>query len=217
MRKFAIIFTVFTIVLSGCGKINPYIAHVSELRQEIYQGTAEEINITATYGFCESPYINDGKTGNVIYGLTFVMHAFPDEVRRVLNFRKGDREYSAAFILDEITSEYKATVEIKADMGKEFSATLNTGDSTVPVLFKSIVPAKCISYDDALQVLEEKQSALLNSYIKDGVFQAEIYMRVFVKDDKPYWYIGIAAGNDRLKALLIDGVSGNLLAVRDII
>ena len=41
-------------------------------------------------------------------------------------------------------------------------------------------------------------------------------MRIFVKNDSPYWYVGIASGNGKLKALLIDGASGELLAAREI-
>ena len=217
MRKIIVLLLILTCTFAGCKKTDPYLNYVSELRQEIYKGYAENIEITAAYGFCETPYLNDGKTGNLVYGLTFKLHIVPDETKRVIKFTKGDREYAAPFSLDEITSEYRATVEIKADMGKEFAAALILGDTTVPVVFKSIVPDNCITYETALTTLKNKQSTLLNSYIKDGTFSAEIYMRIFVKDGAPYWYIGIAAGNDRLKALLIDGISGELLAVRDII
>lgn len=217
MRKFIVLILGFTVIFSGCGKTNPYLNYVSELRQEIYQGFAEETEITAVYGFCESPYLNDGKTGKIIHGFIFKLKILPDETKRVLKLTKGDTEYSAAFTLDSLTGEYKATMEINENLGKEFTAALILGDKTVPVIFKSIVPDNCISYGDALKVLENKQGALLNSYVKDETFSAEIYMRVFVKDGAPYWYIGIAAGNDRLKALLIDGISGELLAVRDVI
>lgn len=216
MRKFTVLLLCFTCILSGCGKTDPYLNCVSELRQEIYQGIADGVEITAVYGFCETPYLNDGRTGDLIYGLTFKLHTVPDETKRVITFTKDGREYSATFYPDDITCEYKAKAEIKADMGKEFAAALICGDKTVPVVFKSTVPDNCISYLTALKTLENKQGALLDSYVKDGKFSAEIYMRIFIKNGAPYWYIGIANGNDRLKALLIDGVSGDLLAVRDI-
>ena len=41
-------------------------------------------------------------------------------------------------------------------------------------------------------------------------------VKVIVKDDKPYWYVGIASGGGNLKALLIDGFSGEVLAIREI-
>ena len=37
-----------------------------------------------------------------------------------------------------------------------------------------------------------------------------------VKEKKPYYYVGFASGNDKLKALLIDGLTGKTLAIREI-
>ena len=41
-------------------------------------------------------------------------------------------------------------------------------------------------------------------------------MRVIVKDQLPYWYVGFASGNEQLKALLVDGINGEVLAIREI-
>jgi hypothetical protein len=41
-------------------------------------------------------------------------------------------------------------------------------------------------------------------------------MRVLVKDNHAYWYIGLCDTEGKLKALLIDGFDGKVLAVRDI-
>ena len=51
---------------------------------------------------------------------------------------------------------------------------------------------------------------------QDGNFNAELYMRVIVKDQLPYWYVGFASGNEQLKALLVDGINGEVLAIREI-
>ena len=42
-------------------------------------------------------------------------------------------------------------------------------------------------------------------------------MRIIVKDGKAYWYAGLSDGKDFLKALLIDGVSGEILATRTVL
>ena len=82
---------------------------------------------------------------------------------------------------------------------------------------KSVVPTNTISYEKALDNLYNNQSHLINAYTdKDGNFNAEIYMRVVVKNDKSFWYIGIANGNNNLKALLIDAVTGEVKAIREI-
>ena len=80
---------------------------------------------------------------------------------------------------------------------------------------KSTLPKGTISYKKALEYLQKNQSELVKSYYDDGEFKAEICMRVLVKDNHPYWYIGLT-NSTNTKALLIDGFSGEVLAIRDI-
>ena len=41
-------------------------------------------------------------------------------------------------------------------------------------------------------------------------------MRIIVKKEKPYWYIGLINQDGTTKALLVDGFSGEVLAIRKI-
>ena len=72
-------------------------------------------------------------------------------------------------------------------------------------------------FGKALDFLYSDQQNLIKAFCDEkGAFNAEIYARIIVKNDKPFWYIGIASGNNNLKALLIDGFSGKTLAIREI-
>ena len=218
MKKIIISFLVlcFFIAFSGCKKENAYLAYISYLKQDVYAGAANDITVTAYYGFREEPFINDGKVGEKVYGYTFKLDIIPDDVRRAVELKTDDETYSAVFTPDEVTSEYKAFIEIKNHFEKEFTVTYICGSEKTPVTLCSVLPENCISYERALDLLTEKQSSLLSAYKSDNGFNAEIYVRIFIKNDSPYWYVGIASGNGKLKALLIDGVSGELLAVREI-
>ena len=50
----------------------------------------------------------------------------------------------------------------------------------------------------------------------NGAFGAEITLRVFVNNEKPYWYVGLVRGEHKVVALLIDGVTGDVLAIREL-
>ena len=220
MRKsffcfFTVVLCLFSL-LCGCEKPAPYAENVSELRENIFSGAADDIAISEFYGFKETPYVNDGKVGAKVYALTFKLNIAPDEIKRSVKLQKDDRVYSADFATDAITSEYKAVMEIRLENIKEFSVDYICGSENQSIVFKSVLPENCLSYTQALQALYDKQRPLLDSFSADGKLNAELYMRIFVRKEKPYWYVGIASGNDRLKALLIDGTSGNLLAARDI-
>ena len=94
---------------------------------------------------------------------------------------------------------------------------ISSAGVTETVTMTSIIPDKTISYSTALNHLVQKQQSLVAHYTTDdGVFTAEIYARILVNDGAPYWYIGIASGNNNLKALLVDGITGEILAIREI-
>lgn len=200
---------------AGCRENNIYIEKISDLRQDIYTGNADDLTITAHYGFKESPFIADGKASDKVYGYTFTLHIIPDEIKRSVEFSDENKKYSAVFELDDLTSEYKAFIETQKHFHRQFTITLICGTDIQEVMLTSLVPDNCIEYQKALGILTEKQKPLFDAYTIGGEFNAEIYMRIFVKDLKPYWYVAIAS-NDKLKAMLIDGFNGELLAVKDI-
>ena len=81
---------------------------------------------------------------------------------------------------------------------------------------KSTLPKNTISYTKALTCLQKSQAELLKTYYdSNGNFNAEITLRVLVKDSHPYWYVGLSNANGT-KALLLDGLTGKVLAVKDI-
>lgn len=219
MRKFTvcILTACFALALCGCEKENPYLGYVSDLKTDVYVGNTDGVTVTAFYGFRENPFENDGKVGEKIYGYTFKLDIVPDDVRREIEFDNGKDLCRAAFTVDEITGEYKAFAETRNYFSKEFPVKLVCGSEKTDLLLVSELPDNCLTYEKALDVLSESQKPLLDAYKENGIFNAEIYMRIFIKNQKPYWYFGIASGNKRLKALLIDGVTGELLALREII
>ena len=69
-----------------------------------------------------------------------------------------------------------------------------------------------------MEILSSEQGALIETYKNEnGEFSGEISERIIVKNEKPYWYVGLLNGKGGTKALLIDGLNGEILAVREII
>ena len=83
---------------------------------------------------------------------------------------------------------------------------------------KSILPENTLTVSQALQSLSEKQNQLIGNYTdENGTFNGEIHARILVKNDHPYWYVGLVNKDKNLKALLIDGINGEVLAIREIL
>lgn len=213
-----LVLSVFAVFFVGCKNENPLYEHVSELRCCIFEGTSENFHLKSCYGFRETPYNNDGAIGSKVWSLVFKLENKETEnATYLLNFSFNDVDYELNFKLNPVTHSVTASVEIENFDCKDFSVTVSSGSLSETVIMKNTVPEKTMDYKGALDQLYTNQKELVNAYTdKDGNFNAEIYARIVVKNQKPYWYVGFASGNGNLKALLIDGFSGETLAIREI-
>ncbi len=203
-------------LLFACEKPNPIAESVSELRSEIYVGESESYELKAFYGYRETPYEQDGVKNKTVYNLKIkLLNKALEPATYTLRLNYGETEYKQDFSADKITGNLEVNFQIDNFNVKEFEAYVACAEQTQKVAMKSIVSEKCITYLQALDYLVKAQPDLIAHYTLDDKFCAEIYMRVTVKDEKPYWFVGIASDNG-LKAFLIDGLSGELLAIRSV-
>jgi hypothetical protein len=221
MKKITFIFcSLICLVLFfiGCKNQNFLQQHVSELRSDVFYGQSENFSVKAGYGFKETPYHNDGVARSRQNLLTFkLLNKETEDTTYSLTLNFSEMDYKTTFKLSPITHTLTATLEIDAFNLKEFSVTISNASHTETVTLVSQLPENTIDYVRALDYLQKNQTELIKRYTdSNGNFQAEIYARVLVKDNKSYWYIGIASGNENLKALLIDGITGEVLAIREI-
>lgn len=202
----------------GCKTQNPLLSSVSELRSDLFLGSNENFTIKGQYGFKETPYLNDGKANTKVYLLTFkLVDKEIEDITYSISLDYNSFTYSADFRLNPITHKVIAEIEVENFNLKEFTVKLCYGGIVEEIVMKSIVPLDTISYEKALISLYSNQVQLINTYTdQNGNFNAEIYIRIVVKEQKSYWYIGIASGDNNLKALLIDGKTAEVLAIRDI-
>ena len=213
------VFIFCTLVIPfGCTRINPLEKHVSELRQDVFIGQSENFSVKAHYGFKETPFNNDGKARERIYYLTFrLLNLADSSVTYTLTMQYNGQTFNSTFKLDPVSHSLNCAIEMEDFNQKNFNVTLSNGSYSEVLSLSSTLPNGTITYLEALDKLRAEQTQLLKAYEdEDGNFNAEIYVRVIVKDSKPYWYVGIASGNNSLKALLIDGLSGEVLAIREI-
>ncbi len=219
MKKFAFILS-FLFCLSflfGCNGKPTLIENLSELRTDVFYGESENYKLKASYGFKESPFINDGKVGKTEYALEFRLLEKTDDASYSISFPLNGSMVSANFSPNPVSHVLCARVQTEGFKEKEFSVTISCGGNQETIVLKSLLPQNTITFDKALSSLYNGQKDFIDTlYDQNGNFNAEIYLRVLVKDQKPYWYVGLARGNNDLKALLIDGLDGKILAIREI-
>ena len=224
MKRFFLILTclIFSfLTLGGCdcnGEEQGLSVYVSQLRYQLYEGKSQNYTLFAEYGYTESPYLADGKIGEKIYVLKFRLpDKQTDQVTYSICLEFNGKTYNQNFALSPNRHALTCEMQIDAFDKKEFTVTIGTDADKESLTLKSVVPNNVLDYKGALKALQKHQAELLNTYRdSEGVFCAEIYARIIVKEDKAYWYIGIASERGSIKALLIDAQNGEVLAIRDV-
>ena len=208
-------FPVLTIL--GCKKEEPLLYYISELRQDIFEGKSDDFLLKAHYGFKEEVHLLDNKRENTKYMLTIILDQIPISyyTEYTLNFNYHDIQYTGVFKFNPNSEKLSVNFNINNFTEKEFKVTLSYAGNNKEIPLTSIVPKDTVPYTEILSVLREKQSTLIESLTKDGEFSAEIILRIIVKDEKAYYYVGFYKDN-RLKAFLIDGKNKEILTMRDI-
>ena len=201
---------------SGCEKTDPLIESVTELRQNLYEGTGETLKLKAGYGFNLKSQKSDEQKQ---YYLTIkILNPAKENTGYMVCFTHEEVEYKKEFEFNPITSNYSVSFEIDNFSLKEFTVSITFGSNKEEILLKCVVPDGTITYQTALKRLREQQSNLLSNYIdENGNYNVEICARIIVKDGTPYWYIGLTDKNGVIRALLIDGLNGEVLAVKQIL
>ena len=222
MKKLPLIFAViFSVILTfcGCKEQNSLDKYVSELRSDYFISQNSQFNLKGGYGFIEAHRENDGEVDKKIHLLSLRLLGVEDQnVTYHASLDYQDKEYKATFKLNPVTHAMTAVMEIENFTLKEFTVKITSASDSHEITMRSALPDRTIDYHTALKILNEKQSELIKSYFdQNGNFLAEICARVIVKDQKPYWYIGLSDKSGNLKALLIDGLSGEVLAVREVL
>mgnify|MGYP003304454885 CR=1 FL=1 len=218
-RKFLLlsIFLCLFLLFGGCKTQDTLSPFVSELRLNCYHSENSDFDISAGYGFIEVNKDFDGKKGQTTYVLNFRLnHVQNDMTTYNLALSFNDKEYKSTFKLNPISHNLTALIPVENFNLNEFNITLTYGSNIENIKMKSTLPKGTISYTKALSCLQNSQSKLLKTYYDtNGNFNAEITLRVLVLDNHSYWYVGLSNSNGT-KALLLDGLTGKVLAVKDI-
>ncbi len=213
MKKIALTFCLLFLVsccfLSGCKDTPSLYGYVYELQSDVFEGQSQNYNLKAVYGY---------KTENEkIYRLTIKMVGKEaDNATYTLSLDYGGKNYRTEFALNPVTGNLTAKLEIEDFTAKEFSVTVTYSSEIESVTLKSLLPSDCADPKTAVDSLFKSQTDLIANYYDGETFNGKIVMRALVKNDKPYWYVGLEKPSGDVKALLVDGISLEVLAIRDI-
>lgn len=220
--KFLVTFAIIlTLILStGCTSKFDLSNFVTELRSDIFEGQGEIYSLRCAYGFTLHNGIDERSSDHKVYGLTFkLVDRELDTATTTVSFTYNGETLKNTFALNPVTHSMVAFIEVEQGFNlKEFEVTVSSSSNSDKIMLKSIVPTQSLTYKKALDCLNKNQPDLINNYKNDsGGFMATLCARIIVKDGKTFWYIGIKESKVSVKALLIDGTTGEVLAIREVL
>lgn len=206
-------FLLFFSLFSASCKRQSYSNYLTELRSDIFIGECDQLKLKATYGFTLKER-NSQKAK--YYCLQFtLLGSVKDFSTYTLIFNYNDLQYKSNFNLEPTSNTHVCQFEIANFKEKSFTVEIALSSERKSVSMNSILPDKTLSPEEALNVLWKSQPELMNSYVVDGDFNASLIERIIVKEGKPYYYVGIRQ-REKLIAFLLDGYTGEQLAVRNV-
>ena len=194
----------------GCNDTENYDTFVTNLRQEIYYGESENYTLYGAYGFNK---LDDGNT-EYILSLKLLNKETANETY-IAKVTYNGLAYEEKFNFNPVKSSLIADMPILDFKEKTFNVIIRCAEKEETITLNSLIPNGTLSYKDALKCLWKNQPTLINSYYDGEIFTASITQRITVKNGKAYWYFALKKDND-VKALLLDGITGEVLAIREI-
>ena len=221
LKKFSrfsmLIVGVLTVIsAASCKKNNSLYDSVSVLRSDIYEGLYNGVTVTAELIYGEYPEIRDGIVGDKETRLIFTVPITEPDRSYSVTMDYGGRLYSENFVYDGVKNVLTATLFPEGFDKKSFSAKIALSSSVTEVKFDSVIKGDFLSHKKILDSLNVSQKTYLSSFISDGKFSGEIIMKIAFMSGRIFWYVAVC-NQDGGKAMLLDGATADLVAIRDVL
>ena len=208
------IFAAFALCASafgGCANDKTdYTDYISENRYNIYMYSDDGTEIKIYCSEKESPFVADGIKGNV-NSLTEIYLQFNEGFDEVYitsqRFTGGEASYLTVKGCWYLSfSGYQE--------GDNIALTVNCDGESREYTLNSILYDGVMSAEEALQYAVEYDSTTFEALKNNGVFYGEIFLRLLYDAGKCYRYVGVCDRNGKIKAYLLDGETGRVIAER---
>lgn len=211
-----IIIVVMAVSLVGCvgGKDNS----ISYKQTAYLIGECDEFNLTVISGLRESPYVMDGERGDLVEFCTITLKpSSNDGVNVSYTYEVTVEGESYTGSLNKDTFGTTLSGDIGVDIGDSITnIVIKFGEETETVMLENMMANSLISSDDALSIAEDALQDTLSKLPEED--KREVYLK-FVSDivgeeSVYYWYVAYVGEGGRYSAVLIDIVSGDIIAKR---
>lgn len=217
MKKimYAAILFLLAAVLFGCTTENGMTGLVSEYKSEIYTAQSDGATLQASFSEREYPYAADGVVSDKSEYFE-IRATLPDNtLTYTVSFAVGGKEYGGEMNYDSVKQQFTFSQSIKKPQEEEIAFTVAAEGENAPVyaLTAKRLAGERIGLTELLEKVCDSQKEIFTQF-SGTKFEGEIYVRLMVHQDKPYYYIGFIDKSGNCLSFLADAASGEVLASR---
>ncbi len=219
MKKIVIFLLTILLATSFIGCKEEGYDNVSYRHTAYLVGKSEDIKVIVQSGMRESPYVADGEAGDMVEFCTITL--------KPLSAEGTTKSYTYSFTVDgeSFTGNMNKDVfgsgfskDVGKDIGESLSAiTFSDGEKEYPIELENMMSNAIVTETEAIDISVREFSERLDALHQEGK-QSEIYAK-FVCDSTGdetyyYWYVAHVFEGGEYMAVLLDIVSGDVIAKR---
>lgn len=197
-------------ILSACKKSVDYNDYISEYRKSVYLCKEDGFELKIFCSDRETPYALDGMKGNMatVTEVYYSCNASPSSVVIEIDGQGGEMSYMS------VTNSFY--LSFSGDLGDKQSVTvkLDVDGRESETEVKNVFENGTIDAQSALKCVTEYDGETFGRLNKGNYFSGEIAVRL-IYDDGCYYYIGVCDRDKNVKAYLVNGADGRIIAERE--
>ncbi len=212
------------IMVSGCSNkiYNKVVLNVAEVRQNLFTGKTDNIEVSLMSGMREEDYVVNGYCSTPIeFGvLTFKVNnqvVMPEQVNYVLTV--GTARYDGVLEHNPFDGSYVADLKRIIDSEDVISAKIIAGEFVDSVELISVTKDFNVDFNQALKIACSELDNSLKQFIENSSFRAECYVKL-INDDEIlnvyYWYVNFVGVNGNTVSVIIDPITKQIMAKKTV-
>ena len=134
-----------------------------------------------------------------------------------VKFNLNGKDYLESFSLNPISNRLTAYVKIDSFKEKTLSASVIFANNVIEYNLLSEIPENTASLKTVLTNLKDKVPSLISAYTdKNGNFIADIILKISVINQNYYYYVEFNGEDVKTVAFLLNALTGEVLAVKNV-
>lgn len=209
-------------LFSGCASTyeNYLKYNIAEVREFLLEGGNENVSASLICGKREKDYVINGfATETIEFGvLTFTVKNIDDYDESLANYVLliGTTRYDGALLQNPFDKTLVVDIGKIIDKNEDIIAKLIIGDFSVEIEMTLINKEWKVNSNKVLKIVSNKYKEELESFVENGVFGAEVYIKILNDADiykgDYYWYVNIVSKKGESISLIISPYTEEILA-----